>query len=47
MAELVERHNASERQLKFREQYQPQIHPLYGGPVHIAVKIPSPLVGEG
>lgn len=37
MAELTERHNPSERQLKFREQYQAQIHPRYSGPVHVGV----------
>ncbi len=37
MAELVERHNASARQLAFREQYRAEIHPLYRGPVHIGV----------
>ena len=37
MAELVDRHNPTERQLRFREEYQAQIHPLYSGPVHIAV----------
>jgi len=34
---FVDSHNPSERQLKFREQYQAQIHPLYSGPVHIGV----------
>jgi hypothetical protein len=29
MAELVDVHNPSERQLKFRAEYQAQIHPLY------------------
>jgi hypothetical protein len=37
MAELVDRHNPSERQRAFREQYKAQIHPLYRGPVHIGV----------
>ena len=37
MTELVERHNPSERQLKFREQYRASIHRLYSGPVHIGV----------
>lgn len=37
MAELVERHNPSERQLAFREAYRAQISRLYSGPVHIAV----------
>jgi hypothetical protein len=37
MAELVERHNMSERQRKFREKYRSEIHPTYNGPVHIAV----------
>ena len=37
MAELVDIHNPSERQLEFRRQYQAQIHPLYSGPVHIGV----------
>lgn len=37
MAELVERHNPTERQLAFRKDYQAQIHPLYNGPVHIGV----------
>ena len=37
MATLVERHSMSERQKKFRAQYQSQIHPLYSGPVHIGV----------
>ena len=37
MAELIERHNPSERQLKFREEYQSGISPLYNGVVHIGV----------
>ncbi len=37
MAELVDTHNPTERQLKFRAEYQTQIHPLYSGPVHIGV----------
>ena len=37
MAELVDVHNPSERQLAFRRQYQAQIHPLYSGPLHIGV----------
>ena len=37
MAELIERHNPTERQLRFRDEYQAQIHRLYSGPVHIAV----------
>src|SRR4026208_1613124 len=37
MTELVDTHNPSQRQLKFREEYQSQIHPLYSGPVHIGV----------
>jgi len=37
MTELVERHNPSERQLKFREEYRASISPLYNGPVHIGV----------
>ena len=34
---FADTHNPSERQLKFREQYQAQIHPLYSGPLHIGV----------
>ncbi len=37
MAALVDRHNPTERQLRFRKEYQAQIHPLYRGPVHIGV----------
>src|SRR5215468_5536939 len=37
MAGLIDRHNPSERQLKFRDQYQAQIHRLYSGPVHVGV----------
>src|SRR3954454_3537849 len=37
MTELVERHNPSERQLKFREEYRAGISPLYNGPEHIGV----------
>jgi len=37
MAELVDVHNPSPRQLEFREHYRAQIHPLYSGPVHIGV----------
>ncbi len=37
MAQLIERHNPSERQIKFREQYQAEIDPRYSGPVHIGV----------
>jgi hypothetical protein len=37
MAELVERHNPSERQIGFRAQYQAQIHPRYSGLLHVAV----------
>ncbi|MFN0160021.1 MAG: sterol desaturase family protein [Burkholderiales bacterium] len=37
MAELVERHNPTQRQLDFRAAYQAQIHPAYSGPVHIGV----------
>ena len=37
MTELVERHNPSERQLRFREEYRASISPLYNGPVHIGV----------
>ena len=34
---LVERHSISQRQLRFRQKYQSEIHPLYNGPVHIGV----------
>ena len=37
MAELVDTHNPSKRQLEFRRQYQAQIHPRYSGPGHIGV----------
>jgi hypothetical protein len=37
MESLVDRHSMSERQKKFRAEYQAQIHPLYSGPVHIGV----------
>ena len=37
MTGLVERHNPSQRQLKFREEYRSGIHPLYNGVVHIGV----------
>src|SRR5918993_820518 len=37
MAKLVDRHQITERQKKFRAEYQAQIHPLYSGPVHIGV----------
>lgn len=37
MEELVERHNMSERQRKFRQAYQDDISPLYNGPLHIGV----------
>ena len=37
MAELVDTHNPSPRQVEFRKGYQAQIHPLYSGPVHIGV----------
>ena len=37
MTELVERHNPSERQIKFREEYRSNIHPLYNGILHIGV----------
>jgi len=37
MAGLIERHNPTERQLKFREQYRAQIHRLYSGPLHVGV----------
>ena len=37
MTELVDTHNPSQRQVKFRQDYQAQIHPLYSGPVHIGV----------
>ena len=37
MTALVDRHNPTERQLRFRKEYQAQIHPLYRGPVHIGV----------
>jgi len=37
MAELVERHNPSQRQIKFREEYQSNIHPAYNGVLHIGV----------
>ena len=32
---LIEKHEITERQSKFREEYKAQIHPLYSGPVHI------------
>ena len=35
--QLVERHNPSERQVKFREEYQAQIHPRYSGLLHVGV----------
>jgi hypothetical protein len=34
---LVERHAMDERQRSFRTQYRSEIHPLYNGPLHIAV----------
>ena len=34
---LTERHAMTERQRRFRAEYQAQIHPLYSGPVHIGV----------
>src|ERR1044071_9950863 len=34
---FADTHNPAERQLKFREQYRAQIHPLYSGPLHIGV----------
>ena len=34
---LVDIHQPSERQLRFRAAYQAQIHPWYSGPVHIGV----------
>ena len=34
---FADTHNPAERQLRFRSQYQAQIHPLYSGPVHIGV----------
>src|SRR5437660_11338482 len=34
---LTERHAIGERKLKFRNEYQAQIHPLYSGEVHIGV----------
>jgi hypothetical protein len=34
---LTERHAIGERQLKFRNDYQAQIHPLYSGQLHIGV----------
>jgi len=37
MAELIERHNPSQRQLQFREQYRSNISAGYSGPRHIAV----------
>jgi hypothetical protein len=37
MAELADRHNMSDRQRKFREEYQAQIRPGYSGHVHIGV----------
>ena len=37
MAQFTDTHNPNERQLKFREQYRAQIHPLYSGPLHIGV----------
>ncbi len=37
MTTMVDRHNMSERQRKFRDAYQAQIRPGYSGPVHIGV----------
>ncbi|MFM7256250.1 MAG: sterol desaturase family protein [Betaproteobacteria bacterium] len=37
MAALIERHNPSERQQRFREDYRSSIHPAYNGIVHIGV----------
>jgi hypothetical protein len=37
MTELVERHNPSERQLKFRADYRSSIHPAYNGLLHVGV----------
>jgi hypothetical protein len=37
MAELIERHNPSPRQVKFRAEYRSQISPLYNGLVHVGV----------
>ena len=37
MAELIERHNPSPRQLKFRDEYRAEIRPGYSGPLHIGV----------
>ncbi|MGE5639179.1 MAG: sterol desaturase family protein [Clostridia bacterium] len=33
--ELIEKHEITERQARFREDYKSQIHRLYSGPVHI------------
>jgi hypothetical protein len=35
--QMTERHNMSERQRRFREEYQSGISPLYSGPLHIGV----------
>jgi len=37
MAHLIERHNPSPRQVRFREDYRSNIHPTYNGPLHIGV----------
>lgn len=37
MAELIERHNMSERQKQFRAEYMAQVRPGYSGQVHIGV----------
>jgi len=37
MAEMVERHDPSPRQSRFREEYRSSIHPAYNGPIHIGV----------
>jgi len=37
MAALIERHNPSERQVRFREEYRSNIHPSYNGVLHIGV----------
>ena len=34
---FADTHHPTERQLKFRDQYRAQIHPLYSGPLHIGV----------
>jgi hypothetical protein len=37
MAHLIERHNPSPRQVRFREDYRSNIHPAYNGLLHIGV----------